>query len=511
MAKNEIDMTHGPMWGKVLQYALPVAATSMLEQLFNATGVLIVGNFSHGDTNAEVAAVGSNMPVVGLILNLFIGVALGANVVIANAIGRGSRSGVRRAVVSALAMAVIGGIACLLIGEAIAAPLMGWMNVTSDVAPHALVYLRIWLLCMPTILLYNFEAAIFRSVGDTQTPLIALCASGLVNVAVSLLLVVAFQAGVAGVAVGIVVSTYVSSGVLLVRLKRTDTPIRMDVRRMFAVWIGGKRNSEAHSGAQGSSLQKGGLQGSGARNRDGASDDGADESVTMPDWLTVRSILAIGLPAGLQSAVFSLANIIIQVAINSLGTVVMAASSAAFNIEILAYFTLNAFSQACATFTGQNRGAREWRRCREALGICLFEGFIATFAMMGILLAAGRWLLALFDSDPQVIAVGYQRLEIIFSGYVFSLIYEVSSGYLRGFGISLVPAILTIAGVCGSRISWIAAVFPRWHTFGSLMLIYPLSLALTAVLIGGAALAYHPVARRLKAGGAAADMAVARN
>ena len=194
-------------------------------------------------------------------------------------------------------------------------------------------------------------------------------------------------------------------------------------------------------------------------------------------------IIKIGLPAGVQSAVFSVANIVIQSAINSLGTVVIAASSAAFNIEIFAYDILNSFSQACTTFTGQNYGAGQLKRCRKVLILSIIEDAIATAAAIILVLLSGRVLLSVFNNDPQVIKIGYTRLVMIFSAYTFSMLYENMSGYLRGFGISLLPAILTVIGVCGIRIFWIYTIFPQHRNFTAIMAAYPVSLSTTAVLI----------------------------
>ena len=427
--KQGIDMLHGRIWTKVLRFALPVAATGILEQLFNASGIMIVGNFSQSDVTAAVAAVGSNAPVTGLILNLFIGIALGANVVIANAIGRGSREAVRNAVHTSIVTALIGGVIVAIIGELLAGPLLGMLNVTADVFPLALAYLRIYL------------------IGDTQAPLAVLAISGVLNVTMGLIFVVLFHWGVSGVATATVIANVVSSMILLYRLVHTDAAIHVDLRELGI------------------------------------------------DWCTLRQILRIGLPAGVQSAVFAVANIIIQAAINSLGTVVMAASSAAFNIEIIAYYVLNSFSQACATFTGQNYGAKRIGRCKRVLGICILEDFIATAATIAVVLFFGHSLLSLFDATPEVISVGYTRLVMVFSAYTFSMLYEVMSGYLRGFGISLVPALLTVIGVVGVRITWIAFAFPAHRTFEAIMIVYPISLAATAVLIGIALLCYRPSKR----------------
>ena len=235
--KQGIDMLHGRIWTKVLRFALPVAATGILEQLFNASGIMIVGNFSQSDGTAAVAAVGSNAPVTGLILNLFIGIALGANVVIANAIGRGSREAVRNAVHTSIVTALIGGVIVAIIGELLAGPLLGMLNVTADVFPLALAYLRIYLIGMPVILLYNFETAIFRSIGDTQAPLAVLAISGVLNVTMGLIFVVLFHWGVSGVATATVIANVVSSMILLYRLVHTDAAIHVDLREFGIDWF----------------------------------------------------------------------------------------------------------------------------------------------------------------------------------------------------------------------------------------------------------------------------------
>lgn len=448
-ATSKIDMLHGSIWNKLPRFALPVAATAILEQLFNASDIAIVGNFSSGDKTVAVAAVGANSPLIGLILNLFIGIALGANVVIANAIGRKDMPSVRKAVHTALIVAVLSGVAVTVLGELIAAPVMNLLNVPDDVFPEALLYLRIYLLGLPVIFLYNFEAAVFRSVGDTKIPLQALLISGVLNVILNLFFVIVLRMTVNGVAIATVIANGVSALILLWKLLRTDKCVHVS-RKDLRI-----------------------------------------------DRQSLLRIVRIGLPAGIQSAVFALANIVIQSAINSLGTNVIAASSAAFNLEILAYYVLNSFSQACTTFVGQNHGAGNLRRCRKILGLCLLEDAIASAAAIGLILVFGKMLLSLFNHDPEVIRLGYIRLVTIFSAYVFSMLYEVMSGYLRGFGISLVPAILTTIGVCGIRFAWIFTIFQQSRTFQTIMLVYPVSLAATAVLIGIALLIYRP-SRRLQ-------------
>ena len=447
--KQKLDMLNGSLWNKIPQFALPVAATAILEQLFNASDIAVVGNFSGAASTIAVAAVGANSFVISLVVNFFIGIALGANVVIANAIGREDTDAVHRAVHTAVVVAVLGGVLVTVLGELAAGPVLRALNVPAEVLPYALLYLRIYLLGVPVILLYNFEAAIFRSVGDTRVPLQTLAFSGVLNVLLNLFFVIVLHMTVNGVATATVLSNAISSVLLFVRLRRSDKAIHLE-------W-----------------------------------------TALRIDRRSLQKILQIGIPAGIQSAVFSISNIVIQSAINSLGTVVMAASSAAFNIEVVAYDVLNSFSQACTTFVGQNYGAGKLDRCRKTLVLCLVEDALASGVAILLVLCSGHFLLSLFNRDPEVIALGYTRLMTVFTAYFFSMLYEVMSGYLRGFGISLVPALLTMLGVCGARILWIATAFPRSRTFQTILLAYPLSLAATAVLILLALLIYHP-SRRTK-------------
>lgn len=442
--RPKLDMLNGSIWNKIPQYALPVAATGILEQLFNASDIAIVGNFTGSQSTASVAAVGANSPLIGLILNLFIGIALGANVVIANAVGRKDKKQIHDAVHTSIVAALLGGVLLAILGELLVSTILQQLNVPAEVFPLALRYMRIYLIGMPAILLYNFESAVFRSVGETKMPLIALAFSGVLNVLLNLFFVIVCHRNVEGVAIATVISNMVSSCFLFYKLLKTDKFIHVDIK---------------------------------------------DLRIEMA---TFGKILKIGLPAGIQSAVFAIANIVIQAAINSLGTIVIAASSAAFNIEIFAYYIMNSFSQACTTFVGQNYGARQMKRCKKTLALCLIEDVIASAAAILIILFVGRQLLAIFNHDPQVIELGYTRLLLVFTAYIFSMMYELMSSYLRGFGISLVPALLTILGVCGVRIAWVYGVFPSSRTFRTLMMAYPISLSVTAVLIFIALIVYRP-------------------
>lgn len=437
MAENigKVQMLEGSLWKNIPKFALPVAATAILEQLFNAADIAVVGRFTGDQGTVNMAAVGANSPVVGLILALFIGMALGGNVVIANAVGRKDQETVTKAVHTSILFAFLAGIVVMIVGELLAAPIMDSQNVPAEVLPQAILYLRVYLVGMPVILLYNFESAIYRSVGETRIPLYALAMSGCMNVILNLVFVIGFHMSVNGVATATVISNLSSSMLLLFMLTRTDLPIKVAIKKIRI------------------------------------------------DRKVLRRILAIGLPAGIQGAVFSVANILIQSAINSLGTTVIAASSAAFNIEVVCYDLLNSFSQACTTFTGQCYGASDTDRCKKVLKTSAIEGAIATVISCGVVLIFGYQLVGIFNTDPQVIDLGFLRLRYIFSGYIFSMLYEVMSGYMRGYGISLRSAIMTTIGVCGTRFFWIYAVFPRSRTFATIMTVYPLSLMITAGLI----------------------------
>lgn len=445
--RTEIDMLHGSVWDKLLLYALPVAATGILEQLFNAADIAVVGTFSTTGGTTAIAAVGSNSPIISLILNFFIGISLGVNVVIANAIGRNDKTAVQKTIHTAVTLALFGGILVAFCGFFLAGTILRALNVPDDVFPYALLYLRIYLMGMPAILLYNFEAAIFRSTGNTRLPLLVLVFSGLLNVVLNLFFVIVLKMSVSGVAIATVTSNLVSAVILLQKLTKPDQILHVDIHKL---------------------------------------------GIDKPSLLR---IIKIGLPAGIQSAVFAFANIVIQSAVNSLGTAIIAASSAALNLEMFAFHVLNSFGQACTTFVGQNYGAHKFDRCKRVFFLSLIEDAIASVASIFLVLILGRQLLSFFTTDPEVIDLAYGRLLIIFTAYIFSMIGEVISGYLRGFGVSLIPAVISMFGICLVRIIWIHAVFPLHHTFHTIIYAYPVSLGINATLMLIALMIYQPIRR----------------
>ena len=444
-------MLHGTLWDKIPRFAIPVAATAILSQLFNAADIAVIGNFTGELRTVAVAAVGTNSSIIKPDRQPVHRHRAGRERDDRARLGEQNDKMVHHAVHTSAVVAVLGGLIAAVIGELIAVPLLNQLNVPDDVFPLALLYLR-HLSCGPAmILLYNFEAAVFRSVGETKIPLIALTASGVLNVLLNLFFVAVLRMTVNGVAIATVLSNAVSSAILYRKLRRSAQVIHLDPRALRV------------------------------------------------DRASLKQILRIGLPAGVQSAVFAFSNIIVQSAINSLGTVVMAASSAAFNIEVFTYDILNSFSQACTTFVGQNYGAGDVKRCRKTLALCLLEGAIALATAIALILCFGRNLLAIFNNDPEVVSTGMIRLVMLMLAHSFSLLYEVMSGYLRGFGISLAPALLTMLGVCGVRISWIQFVFPHSRTFRTIMTAYPVSLSATALMVFIALVCYRPSRRRANA------------
>lgn len=429
---SDIDMTSGSLGWKILKYAIPLAITGMFQQLFNATDIAVVGRFAGKEA---MAAVGSNAPVTNLLVNLFIGISLGTNVVIAKAIGEKNEECVHKTVHTSLIVALISGAIITLMGELIAPGVVRLLGVPNEVFAMCVKYLRIYLLGMPVILLYNFESAIFRSYGNTKTPLVALVISGVINIILNIIFVVGFGMDVDGVAIATVLSNLISSMMLFVALLRTDSVVKV---RFESFKIHGD---------------------------------------------ILKQVLGIGVPAGLQGMVFSFANIIIQSAVNSLGTTVMAASSAALNLEIFAYYIMNSYGQTCTTFVGQNYGARKADRCKKSLAICIGQDYCVTIAIYIFIMCFAETLLGLFSKDPQVIAIGRVRLGYIIVGHMFSAAQEPMTGYMRGFGMSLVPALCSVVGICVVRLTWIFTVFRASPSFSTIMQVYPLSLGITALAI----------------------------
>lgn len=430
MKKN--DLTQGNLKVQILLLAMPLAFNGILQQLFNAADVAVVGQFVGKEA---MAAVGANGAVINIMITLFMGLALGANVVISRFTGQKNREQVENSVHTAILVALISGVIVTIFGEAFARMILRAMSVPSDVLSMAVLYLRVYLIGMPVILLYNFESAIFQSQGDTRTPLYALIASGIVNVFLNLFFVLVVHMTVDGVATATVISNVISSAVLFVCLCRGRLPVTISRSRFH-------------------------INGS-----------------------IIREMVRIGLPAGIQGMVFSVSNIIIQSGINSLGTDVVAGSSASANLEIIGFYLVDSFAQACTTFVGQNYGAGDLKRCRESLKWSLLESIVIGGSVSMLLVAVGRPLLHIFNPDPSVIDYGMMRLEGILPYEILNGAIDVISGAMRGYGESMKPAIVTLVGVCGVRITWIYTYFQCHQRFDVLLRAYPMSWIVTLAIM----------------------------
>lgn len=425
-------MLEGSLWDKIIVFALPIALTGILEQMFNAADVAVLGRFV---STEAMAAVGNNVPIVGLIVTLFLGLSLGANVVIAQYIGARRLAEASRAVHTSLVLSLLAGVSVTLLGEFFAAPLLSLLDVPDAVLPMATLYLRVFLFGMPFMSVYNFASAILRSHGDTGTPLIALLAASVLNIFLDLGFVHLFGMGVDGVAWGTVLSYLVAAFMLIRALRREEGVLRLDVRLL--------RMRRHHT----------------------------------------KRIFVIGLPAAVQGMVFCFANLVIQAALNSLGAEVMAASAAAFTIEINMYCVIAAFQQACTTFVSQNYGAGNLPRCREVTRWSLRLNIVAMLVLGALILCFMRSLLRIFNADPAVVEIGVIRIVYVVVPEIFAVFIDIFSGSMRGYGYSLMPAVVTLVCICGVRLSWVWLVFPHHPTFETLMIIYPISWAVTSMFL----------------------------
>ena len=424
MESHNIDMLHGPLLGKLCLFALPLAASSVLQQLFNAADIAVVGRFA---SSRALAAVGANSSPINLLVNLFVGLSVGANVVIASLIGKGEARKISDAVHTVVAVALASGVFLLLLGQCVASPLLSLMKTPDDVLPLAVLYLRLYFLGMPFIMLYNFGSAILRSKGDSKRPLYSLAIAGVINVLLNLLLVIVFRLGVAGVAIATVISNLVSATLTVLFLLREEADFRLQPRRLCV--------RKEH----------------------------------------LARMLKIGVPAGLQGMVFSFSNVCIQTAINGFGAAAIAGSAAAITYDSFGYFLVTAFTQSCVTFTSQNYGAQQYERCKRVFALSLAAGTVLNMLLCGSFLLLRVPLVALFTSDADVARFAIARLLFILPFDWLICSYEVSGGALRGMGHSMLPAVITVFCTCVLRLGWVYSVFQRWPSYNVLVAVYPVS------------------------------------
>lgn len=426
--KYEIDMCNGPLMGKILLFYVPLMLSGILQLLFNAADIVVVGRFAG---NEALAAVGSTGSLTNLLVNLFIGLSVGANVLVARFYGAGQNDSLKAMVQTAIATALAGGIILIFLGFFLSKPALGWMGTPDDVINHSVLYMRIYFCGMPFMMVYNFGSAVLRAVGDTRRPLYYLLIAGVVNVVLNLVFVITFSMGVAGVALATVISQGISAGLVVRCLICTDGVYRLEIKGMRIA---------------------------------------RDKLIKM---------VQIGIPAGMQGALFSISNVLIQSSVNSFGSVAMAGNTAGSNIEGFVYTAMNAFHQAAISFTGQNYGARKYKRILKILFICEALVAVVGLVMGNAAYFFGETLLGIYSSDREVIQYGILRLGIICTTYLLCGMMDTVVGVIRGMGYGIMPMLVSLTGACLMRVVWIYTIFRSYHTLRCLYISYPISWGLT--------------------------------
>ena len=428
MRSYQVDMCNGPIFKKLIIFAIPLILSGCLQLLFNAADIIVVGRFTGSEA---LAAVGSTSALINLLVNLFIGISVGANVVLGKYIGARDDENASKTVHTAIFISIVGGIFMIFIGFFFSKPLLELMATPEDVIDLSSLYMRIYFVGMPFFMLYNFGAAILRSIGDTKRPLYFLLISGIINVVFNLFFVIVFHMGVAGVALATMISEGISAILILLCLKHMDGPLHFELKDM-----------------------------------------------RFHKELALK-MLEVGLPAGLQGIIFSISNVLIQSSVNSFGSVVMAGNTAASNIEGFVYTSMNAVYQTSLSFTSQNFGAKKFDRIDKILLECL--GIVT---VVGLVLGQGAYffgqqLLSIYTNDKHVIAFGIERLSVISATYCLCGMMDTLVGSLRGVGYSILPMLMSLTGVCVFRVVWIFTVFKALHTQFSLYVSYPISWVIT--------------------------------
>ncbi len=430
LKRRDISLLEGPLLKNILLFSIPIILSSVLQLLFNAADVIVVGRFA-GET--ELAAVGSTGSTVTLIVNLCIGFSIGTNVLVARFIGARDSQGIVRTVHTSILLSIISGLAAGATLFVLSDAFLRLLDTPADILPSATAYLRAYALGVPATIVYNFGTAILRAKGDTTRPLYFLFVAGIINVVLNLILVIAFHLGAVGVGVATAVSQYVAATLVIICLIREEGPIKLYIRKLK---IYGKE---------------------------------------------LRAVVAIGLPAGLQSSLFSISNMMITASINSFNnTALVAGNAAAGNIEGFVYVAMNAIYQTILTLTGQNLGAKKLDRIDKGLKTCL-----ATVTVIGIVLGTlivlfDETLLSIYTSDPEVIMHGCRRFLFLALPYFLCGVMDVIMGAVRGLGYSIMPMCVSLIGICGFRVIWISTVFAKYHTFEVLFISYTISWIITS-------------------------------
>lgn len=464
--EKSMDILHGPLTSNLIFFAIPIALSSMLQQLFNAADTSVVGHFANADA---LAAVGTNGEIVALLVTLSAGLATGANVLIARYIGENRIEHIPGALHTALRFALISGICGTLLGQFIARPLLTAIQTPTDILDSAILYLRIYFIGYPFLMLYDFGSAILRAKGDSRRPFLALTLSGVVNVGLNLFFVIVCHLGVSGVAIATDIATALSAGLVLFWLHRETGEFHLSLRGFLSA-----PNTIAVSVADTTTA-------SASENIALSSRNFHTQSPQTQKYLP--PILTTGIPAAIQGAVFCFANIFVQASVNSFGTIATAGSTIAMNFEYFGYYMITAFGQAATTFTSQNFAAGSHKRCRQILIRCLVLSVLFS-ALITVPLTIWRFgFSALFSSEQTVIEAAATRIMLILLFEPICSFYETPAGSLRGCGHSTLPAILTVLGTCVVRIVWIFTIFAKVHTLESLFVVFPISWVMTIILV----------------------------
>ena len=424
----EIDMCRGPLLSRILLFAVPLICSGVLQLVFNATDIIVVGRFVGSEA---MAAVGSTSSLISLLVNFFIGISVGANVLVARFRGANDFDDAQETVQTALITALAGGFILIAAGMLLARPMLVWMATPAEVLDQAVLYMRVYFIGMPATMLYNFGAAILRAVGDTRRPLYFLTLAGVANVVGDLFFVIVLHMGVAGVAAATVLSQIVSAALIMLCLMRQDGMCNVNLRRM-----------RFHR----------------------------DKFARM---------MQVGLPAGLQSVIFNISNVLIQSSVNSFGATVVAGNTAASNIEGFVYTAMNALYQTSLSFTSQNMGAKQFRRIDQVLARCLVIVLLIGLTLGNGAHLLGQSLLSIYSGESEVIGYGMMRLGVVSVTYCLCGMMDVVAGSVRGLGYSILPMLVSLVGACVFRVVWIFTVFQWQHTLFSLYVSYPISWALT--------------------------------
>ncbi len=444
--KNKINMLEGSIAKSLIFFAIPIAVSNILQQLFNSADTAVVGHFVGGNA---LAAVGANSPVVSLFVYIITGLALGANVYIARLIGEKKNENIVRSVHTSMCFSVIIGVALMAIAIIFSSPILTVMGTPGDVLSEAIVYLRIYGGSIPFLMIYNFGSAILRSIGDTKRPMYALIAAGLINIVLNLFFVIVVGMGVSGVAVATLISNVFCAAIVVWLLMKEEYPFKLNIRRL---------------------------------------------NISKTE---LSIILKIGIPAALQSSLFCFSNIVIQTGINSFGPDGVAGASVGLNFELFAYYVISGFAQAVVTFTSQNFGAGNKKRCDRVLIIGLIEGMFLTAALSLVFVVTKDSLVLFYTTDQAIIEYAIVRIMTVAAFEALTGTYELTGAAIRGLGNSLLPALLTVVGTVGFRIIWVNTVFAQNHSFTILFLVYIISWIITGTLMIIAYLIYRKKAYRI--------------